>query len=148
LETAADTSHWHMDLLLGQLGTRQSAIQFHYGERAPPKQVSTTKGKKRALPDNDHPQPHIKKSRIRTCARCKRTNCRGAFLSRPCDPVDTVRTTWYLGPSMILAYKPSVLQQTDHQASLLAMMQSNNGMPGPSAARGSRENGSNEIVSD
>lgn len=84
----SEITAWHMGILLDRIGAQQTAIQFEYGEHAP--QQNTSKGKKRALPDDGGSGAPVKKSRIRTCPRCKRSGCPGAFLSRPCGPIDLV----------------------------------------------------------
>jgi len=89
LQVPFEANTWQMGVLLDNLGAQQTAIHFHYGERAP--QPNTSKGKKRALPEGrEGGSAPVKKSRIRTCAKCKHAGCPGAFLSRPCGPIESV----------------------------------------------------------
>jgi hypothetical protein len=115
-QVPSETSTWQMGILLDNLSTQQTAIQFQYGDRAP--QPNTSKGKKRALPDQSETSNRpLKKSRIRTCAKCKRTGCPGAFLSRPCGPITAVCLAGFIHN----IHADHVLK-SGHQATLHATM--------------------------
>ena len=89
LQVPFEVNTWQMGILLDNLGAQQTALHFHYGEHMP--QLHTSKGKKRAIPEGrEGGSAPVKKSRIRTCAKCKGAGCPGGFLSRPCGPIDLV----------------------------------------------------------
>ncbi|KAG6848519.1 hypothetical protein H0H93_016335 [Arthromyces matolae] len=80
---------WKITQYLGRHSLQQSTVHFHYGERPPPPS-RLDKGKKRAAAENvdeDNHGPIIKIStrKARTCPKCHRAGCDGAFRSRPCS---------------------------------------------------------------
>ncbi|TFY76543.1 hypothetical protein EWM64_g7467, partial [Hericium alpestre] len=83
-------SSWHVSALLGNHSTRQSLIQHVYGEHAPTGAAASSSSKRKApaasdgsAADGDNHRGA--KRRRRTCVKCKRTDCPGAFRSRPCE---------------------------------------------------------------
>ncbi|KAG6894804.1 hypothetical protein C0992_004572, partial [Termitomyces sp. T32_za158] len=79
---------WQVSNALGRHSVQQSAIQYYYGERPPPPS-RLDKGKKRAttedLDDSASSNVKIFKRKPRSCPKCHRVGCDGAFRSRPCS---------------------------------------------------------------
>ncbi|KAH0578899.1 hypothetical protein H2248_003091 [Termitomyces sp. 'cryptogamus'] len=80
---------WQISTALGRHPVQLSAIQYYYGERPPPP-CRLDKGKKRAAPecvdvDDRTSIVKISKRKPRSCPRCHRVDCNGAFRSRPCN---------------------------------------------------------------
>ena len=80
-----EVTEWHVDMLLGNHMTRQSATQFYYGEQPP--QPSKSAGKKGTghAASTTATGVTAKTRKPRTCVTCKRTDCQGAFRGRPCQ---------------------------------------------------------------
>lgn len=83
ITSAPEVSDWHIDVLLGNHMTKQSATQFYYGERAPPPVKGLSN--KCSAPTDAPAQVVVKKRKPRTCVRCRRSDCQGAFRGRPCQ---------------------------------------------------------------
>ncbi|KAG6896938.1 hypothetical protein C0992_005144 [Termitomyces sp. T32_za158] len=85
---SAPVENWQISNALGRHSLQQSTIQFHYGEQ-PPAASRVDKDKKRALPEpvdeDDHRPVVVSKRKPRTCPRCHRVDCQGAYRSRPCN---------------------------------------------------------------
>jgi hypothetical protein len=81
--TTGKISDWHVDVLLDQQRTRQSVVQYYYGERPPPSTVDR-KGKGKRPAAQSSAGVAVKKRKTRSCARCGETDCPGDFLSKPC----------------------------------------------------------------
>jgi hypothetical protein len=77
-----EVSDWHVGILLGNHMTKQTATELYYGERPPPP-PKKRKAPTDAQPSGSHVAP--KKRKQRTCVTCKRSDCQGAFRSKPCQ---------------------------------------------------------------
>ena len=87
---AEDISPWRLSRLLSRHTLQQSALQYVYGTDGNQQPATNAKGKKRALPlDADEPTI-VSKRKPRSCVRCRRADCDGRFLGRPCSHVQGV----------------------------------------------------------
>ena len=75
-----EATPWHVGILLSKQSAQQSAIQFYYGDRAPPV-ASGSRKRKQTEESNERP---VKKRKPRTCQSCHKPDCPGAFMGRPC----------------------------------------------------------------
>lgn len=84
-------SPWQLSYLLVSHSTLQSAVQYTYGAGAQPVAGTASNVNHYAAPGSNGrvisggTRKVVKLKKARSCPRCRRTGCDGAFNSRPCS---------------------------------------------------------------
>ncbi|KAF8633831.1 hypothetical protein AX17_004351 [Amanita inopinata Kibby_2008] len=87
---AEPIERWQILHLLGRHSSQQFAVQYTYLVPQPTISKPQGKGKKRTHDEVQQGEKEVQTRQTRRCPRpnCRKTNCKGKYNSRPCEPED------------------------------------------------------------